>query len=120
MMRSFTIARAHLESHNPKKEETLMRVGVPREIKSDEYRVAMMPVGVEVLVKGGHQVFVETQAGSASGFPDEDYLKAGAMILPTAQEVFSSADMIVKVKEPQPAEIQMFRPGQIVFTYFHF
>ena len=97
-----------------------MRVGVPKEIKSDEYRVAMMPVGVELMVKAGHQVFVEAQAGAASGFPDEDYLKAGAMILPSAAEIFSSADMIVKVKEPQPAEIQMFRPGQIVFTYFHF
>src|SRR5688572_14952039 len=97
-----------------------MRIGVPKEVKADEYRVAMMPVGVEMLVKAGHQVFVETNAGTGSGFADGDYIKAGAMMLPTAKEIFSSSDMIVKVKEPQPAEISMFRPGQIVFTYMHF
>jgi len=97
-----------------------MRVGVPREIKADEYRVGMMPVGAEVLVRAGHQVLVETQAGVASGFPDEAYKAAGAAIVPTAAEVFGGADMIVKVKEPQPPEIRLFRPGQIVFTYFHF
>src|SRR5207249_10856522 len=97
-----------------------MRVGVPREIKSDEYRVAMMPVGVELMVKAGHQVFFESQAGAASGFADEDYAKAGATILPSAKEVISSADLVVKVKEPQRPEIAIFRPGQIVFTYFHF
>jgi alanine dehydrogenase len=97
-----------------------MRIGVPKEVKPDEYRVAMLPVGVELLVKAGHQVFVEANAGTASGFPDSDYIKAGAMMLPTAKEIFGSADMIVKVKEPQTAEISMFRPGQIVFTYFHF
>ena len=97
-----------------------MRVGVPKEVKPDEYRAAMMPVGVEVLSKAGHQVFIETQLGVASGFPDEDYKKAGATILPTAADVFATADMIVKVKEPQPQEISMFKPGQIVFTYFHF
>jgi len=97
-----------------------MRIGVPREIKSDEYRVSMMPVGVEVLVKAGHQVFVETAAGSASGFPDEDYIKAGALIVPTHAEAISDVDMIIKVKEPQASEIKLFRPGQIVFTYFHF
>ncbi|HEY7115943.1 MAG TPA: alanine dehydrogenase [Tepidisphaeraceae bacterium] len=97
-----------------------MRVGVPKEIKSDEYRVAMMPVGAEVLTKAGHEVLVETHAGVGSGFADEDYIKAGAKIVATAREVFDAADMIVKVKEPQPVEIGMFRPGQIVFTYFHF
>ena len=97
-----------------------MRVGVPKEVKADEYRVAMMPVGAETLTKAGHQVFVQEQAGVASGFPDEEYVKAGATIVATAREVFDQADMIVKVKEPQPAEIGMFRPGQIVFTYFHF
>src|ERR1044071_892290 len=96
-----------------------MRVGVPKEIKPDEYRVALMPVGAELLVKAGHQVFIETQAGVASGFPDEQYQKAGAKILSSASEVFSSADMLIKVKEPQPQEISLFRPGQIVFTYFH-
>ena len=97
-----------------------MRVGVPKEIKSDEYRVGMMPVGAEALSKAGHEVFVETQAGIGSGFSDEDYTKVGAKIVPTAKDVFDRADMLVKVKEPQPAEISMFRPGQIVFTYFHF
>src|SRR5688572_4835324 len=96
-----------------------MRVGVPKEVKSDEYRVAMMPVGAELMRKNGHEVFVETRAGEGSGFPDEDYLKAGAKIVPTAQEVFENADMIVKVKEPQPQEISRFRPGQILFTYLH-
>jgi len=97
-----------------------MRIGVPKEVKPDEYRVAMMPVGVELLVKAGHQVFVEVNAGTASGFPDADYIKAGAMMLPNAKEIFAGSDMIVKVKEPQPSEISMFRPGQIVFTYMHF
>ncbi|HWE04679.1 MAG TPA: alanine dehydrogenase [Tepidisphaeraceae bacterium] len=97
-----------------------MRVGVPKEIKSDEYRVGMMPVGAAALVKGGHAVFVETSAGVASGFADADYIAAGAVIVPAAAEVFSRAEMILKVKEPQPDEIAMFRPGQIIFTYFHF
>ena len=97
-----------------------MRIGVPKEIKADEYRVAMMPVGAETLTKAGHQVFIETQAGAPSGFADEDYAKAGATIVPTAAEVFSKAEMIVKVKEPQPQEISMFHRGQVVFTYFHF
>src|SRR3954453_13829903 len=97
-----------------------MRVGVPKEIKSDEYRVAMMPVGAEVLTRQGHELLVETQAGVGSGFADEDYAKAGAKIIPTAKEIFDKGDLIIKVKEPQPVEIGMFRPGQIVFTYFHF
>jgi alanine dehydrogenase len=97
-----------------------MRVGVPKEIKSDEYRVALMPVGAEALVKSGHRVVIETQAGTASGFPDEDYRKVGAEIVATHQEAISSSEMIIKVKEPQPSEISLFKPGQIVFTYFHF
>jgi len=97
-----------------------MRVGVPREIKSDEYRVAMMPVGVELLTKAGHEVFVETNAGTGSGFADEDYTKAGAKIVNSAKEIFDKAEMLCKVKEPQASEIAMFRPGQVVFTYFHF
>src|SRR5688572_2375804 len=97
-----------------------MKVGVPKEIKQHEYRVAMMPVGAETLTRAGHQVFVETQAGAASGFPDEQYKAAGATILPKLEDVFAQAEMIVKVKEPQPREIARFRPGQIVFTYFHF
>jgi alanine dehydrogenase len=97
-----------------------MRVGVPKEIKADEYRVAMIPSGVEQLVRAGHEVYVEHNAGVGSGFSDADYARAGATLLPTAAEVFARADMIVKVKEPQPAEIGMFRPGQVAFTYFHF
>jgi alanine dehydrogenase len=97
-----------------------MRVGVPKEIKSDEYRVAMMPVGVELLTRAGHQVMVETNAGVGSGFADEDYTKAGAKIAKTAAEVFDWAEMLVKVKEPMTGEIGMFKPGQCVFTYFHF
>jgi alanine dehydrogenase len=97
-----------------------MRVGVPKEVKSDEYRVAIMPVGAELLVKAGHEVFVESQAGVGSGFGDEAYLKAGATIVQTPQEVFQNGELIIKVKEPQPQEIGLFRPGQIVFTYFHF
>src|SRR5687768_16697846 len=97
-----------------------MRVGVPKEIKSDEYRVALMPVGAETLTKAGHEVLVEEHAGVSSGFPDDAYVKAGARIVPTAKEIFDAADMIVKVKEPQAGEIGMFRPGQIIFTYFHF
>src|SRR5215210_4130655 len=96
-----------------------MRVGVPKEVKADEYRVGMMPVGADQLVRAGHSVVVETQAGVASGFPDEDYVRAGAAIARSADEVFGGAEMIVKVKEPQPAEIARFRPGQVVFTYFH-
>jgi alanine dehydrogenase len=97
-----------------------MRVGVPKEIKSDEYRVGMMPVGAEALVKAGHEVMVEAGAGTSSGFPDEAYQAVGARLVPNRDEIFSRADMIVKVKEPQPEEIGRFRPGQIVFTYFHF
>jgi alanine dehydrogenase len=96
-----------------------MRVGVPKEVKSDEYRVGLMPVGAEGLVKAGHQVFVEAGAGTASGFPDDEYAKVGATTVPTADEAYA-ADMVVKVKEPQPAEISRFRPGQVIFTYFHF
>jgi alanine dehydrogenase len=97
-----------------------MRVGVPKEIKSDEYRVAMMPVGVELLTKAGHEVMVEASAGVGSGFADEDYAKAGARIVDGAKEIFEKSDMLVKVKEPMPSEIGMFRPGQVIFTYFHF
>jgi alanine dehydrogenase len=96
-----------------------MRVGVPKEIKPDEYRVAMMPVGVELMVKNGHEVTVETHAGDGSGFADDDYIKAGATIVKTHEEAFAAADLIVKVKEPMPTEIALFRPGQVVFTYFH-
>ncbi len=97
-----------------------MKIGVPREVKPDEYRVAMMPAGVETLRRAGHTVFMQTQAGTGSGFADDDYTAAGATILPDAPSVFSCADLIVKVKEPQAQEIDLFKRGQMVFTYFHF
>ncbi|MDR0510124.1 MAG: alanine dehydrogenase [Rikenellaceae bacterium] len=96
-----------------------MKVGIPREIKNNESRVSLTPGGAQALVHGGHTVYVETNAGRNSGFPDEAYIKAGATILPTAAEVFAVADMIVKVKEPIPVEYPLIRPGQLLFTYFH-
>ena len=97
-----------------------MLIGVPREVKTDEYRVAMLPVGVEELTRAGHKVLVESAAGMGSGISDEMYATNGATIVATANEVWSAADLIVKVKEPQPAEWPLLRPGQLVFTYFHF
>lgn len=97
-----------------------MHIGVPREVKPDEYRVAMLPVGVDELTRAGHKVLVEAGAGLGSGIADETYAANGATIVASAADVWSSADMIVKVKEPQPAEWPLMRPGQIVFTYFHF
>jgi alanine dehydrogenase len=79
-----------------------------------------MPVGAEMLGRAGHEVLIERQAGAASGFPDEEYARAGAKIVDSLEDVIGAADMVVKVKEPQPKEIGLFRPGQIVFTYFHF
>src|SRR5690554_3427042 len=97
-----------------------MIVGVPREIKRDEYRVAMLPVGVEELVRQGHRVLVEVGAGLGSGLADHDYLRAGAQLAPDAAHIFAEADLIVKVKEPQPEEYKLIRPGQVIFAYFHF
>ncbi|HRP62193.1 MAG TPA: alanine dehydrogenase [Phycisphaerales bacterium] len=97
-----------------------MIVGVPTEVKRDEYRVGMRPVGAEMLVKRGHTVLVQQGAGVGSGFPDEQYDAAGAKLVPSADEVWAKADMIVKVKEPQPQEIPHIRENQTVFTYFHF
>ncbi len=97
-----------------------MRVGVPSEVKADEYRVGLLPVGVDLLTQRGHTVCIQSGAGEGSGYSDEDYRKAGGEILPTADEVWASSDMIVKVKEPQPEEWPRMREGQIVFTYFHF
>jgi alanine dehydrogenase len=96
-----------------------MIIGVPRETLQDEYRVAMLPVGVEEMIRAGHQVVVEAGAGLGSGLADHEYLRAGAE-LSSAEEVFERSEMIVKVKEPQPAEWDLIRPGQIIFTYFHF
>ncbi|MEI8379463.1 MAG: alanine dehydrogenase [Planctomycetota bacterium] len=97
-----------------------MLIGVPREVKTDEYRVAMLPVGVEELTHGGHKVLVESGAGVGSGITDEMYAANGATIVSSAAEVWAAADLIVKVKEPQATEWPMLRPGQMVFTYFHF
>lgn len=97
-----------------------MMIGVPREVKQDEYRVGMIPAGVEELTRAGHRVFVETQAGVGSGIPDDQYAAAGAEICPTAADVWGQADLIVKVKEPQSGEWPLLRAGQLVFTYFHF
>ncbi|MBK8206090.1 MAG: alanine dehydrogenase [Planctomycetes bacterium] len=97
-----------------------MIVGVPREIKDHEYRVGMVPAGVHALVESGHKVLVEIGAGLGSGILDDDYEAAGAKLVATAKEVFDGADMIVKVKEPQPVEYGMIRKGQIVYTYFHY
>ncbi|MEM8875692.1 MAG: alanine dehydrogenase [Planctomycetota bacterium] len=97
-----------------------MKIGVPREVKSDEYRIALMPVGAALLTKAGHSVQIQSDAGTASGFPDEAYEAAGATIVHDVDALFAEADMIMKVKEPQPEEIQRFKPGQVIFTYFHF
>ncbi|MCC9603704.1 alanine dehydrogenase [Stieleria sp. JC731] len=97
-----------------------MIIGVPKEIKSDEYRVSMLPVGVEELVTRGHKVIVEESAGLGSGLLDEDYVRAGATLATSGAEVFEKADLIVKVKEPQASEYGLIKPGQAVFTYFHF
>jgi alanine dehydrogenase len=97
-----------------------MLIGVPREVKTDEYRVAMLPVGAEELTRAGHKVLVETGAGVGSGISDEMYATNGATIVNTANEVWSAADLIVKVKEPQANEWPLIRPSQLIFTYFHF
>ncbi len=96
-----------------------MIIGVPKEIKNHEYRVGMIPSSVRELVSHGHQVFVETNAGGGIGFSDDDYIAAGASILPTAADVFAQAEMIVKVKEPQAVERALLKEGQILFTYLH-
>ncbi len=96
-----------------------MRIGVPKEIKNHEYRVGLTPESVAELVANGHELFVETQAGAGIGAADDIYEAAGAKILPTASDVFDTAEMIVKVKEPQAVERAMLKPGQILYTYLH-
>jgi alanine dehydrogenase len=97
-----------------------MIVGVPKEVKTDEYRVAMTPVGVEELTRAGHTVLIETGAGQGSGITDEQYAQHGAAIVPDGTTIWHQADLVVKVKEPLPEEWPLMRPSQIVFTYFHF
>jgi alanine dehydrogenase len=96
-----------------------MIVGVPREVKDHEARVGLVPSGALALVEAGHEVLVETRAGQASSLPDSQYMEAGAKIVSTASEVWSAADLVVKVKEPQPSEYAYLRPGLILFTYLH-
>jgi len=97
-----------------------MIVGIPREVKADEYRVALLPVGAELLTQDGHTVLLERGAGLGSGFDDADYEAAGATLVGAAEEVYARSDLIVKVKEPQEAEIARLRRGQTVFCYCHF
>lgn len=97
-----------------------MIVGVPKETKAHEYRVGMLPVGVEELSRGGHTVLVQRGAGQGSGVRDTEYERAGGHIVDEPAEIFGRAELVVKVKEPQPEEIRLLRPGQVVFTYFHF
>jgi alanine dehydrogenase len=97
-----------------------MIIGVPKEIKTNENRIALVPGGAEALVQAGHTVVVETTAGDGSGFPDEAYVNAGAQILGTADDVWKRADMIMKVKEPIAVEWPRMRKDQVIFTYFHF
>jgi alanine dehydrogenase len=96
-----------------------MLIGVPKEIKNHEYRVGLTPSSARELIHLGHEVIIETKAGKGAGFEDDHYVNAGAKISQSASDVFSKADMIIKVKEPQPVECQMLRPEQIIFTYLH-
>ena len=97
-----------------------MLIGVPKEIKTNENRVALLPVGAELLKAHGHEVWVETNAGAGSGSSDEDYRQAGAKIVASPAEIYGKVDMIMKVKEPLPSEYPLLRAGQLIFTYFHF
>jgi alanine dehydrogenase len=96
-----------------------MLIGVPKEVKSHEYRVGLLPGSVRETVHHGHQVLVESGAGAGVGFDDEAYRRAGARIAAAPAEIFAAAEMIVKVKEPQPPEIAHLKPGQVLFTYLH-
>jgi alanine dehydrogenase len=96
-----------------------MRIGVPAELNSNEYRVAITPAGVHELARAGHQVLVEAGAGAGSSLPDEDFAAAGAAVIPTADDVWDAAELVLKVREPVPAEYQRMRPGQVLFTYLH-
>ncbi len=96
-----------------------MIIGVPKEIKSWENRVSLTPSGAKTLIENGHKIFVQTTAGLGSGFTDEEYEAIGAIILPSIEEVYKKAEMIIKVKEPQPSEYGLMREGQLIFTYLH-
>ena len=96
-----------------------MIIGVPKEIKTKEDRVAITPQGVKSLVSQGHKVIIEKSAGVGSGFTDEEYISQGATIVVSPENVYSQADIIVKVKEPQPSEFKLLKKNQILFTYLH-
>tara|TARA_R110002072_G_scaffold64203_2_gene159385 strand:- start:230114 stop:231220 length:1107 start_codon:yes stop_codon:yes gene_type:complete len=96
-----------------------MKIGVPKEIKNNENRVGLVPAGVRQLVTDGHELFVETTAGEGIGISDEEFIAAGAKILPSLEDVFEESTMIIKVKEPQPREIALLRPHHILYTYLH-
>jgi len=96
-----------------------MLIGVPKEIKNNENRIGLTPAGAEALVKAGHQVLVEQGGGLGSGFADEDYVAVGASITADKKQLFTDAEMIIKVKEPLPDEYDLFHEGQILFTYLH-
>ena len=96
-----------------------MKVGVPTEIKTDEYRVSLTPAGVRELADRGHEVLIQSGAGVGSTIPDEEYTAQGARIVPDAQSVFDEAEMILGVKEPQPVEVEMLSPDHLLFTYLH-
>ena len=97
-----------------------MIIGLPKEIKNNENRVALTPAGAKTLIQKGHKVFAEINAGVNSGFSNEEYEKAGVEMLSTPAEVYARAEMIIKVKEPIESEYELIRPDQLVFTYFHF
>jgi len=97
-----------------------MIIGVPKEIKNNENRVALTPAGAQELVKRGHEVYVQATAGIGSGFPDDIYISAGAKILPTIEDTYAIAEMIMKVKEPIKPEYSLIKEDQLLFTYFHF
>jgi alanine dehydrogenase len=99
---------------------TIMVIGIPKEIKNNENRVGMTPGGVHELVKRGHTVYIQQAAGSNSGFSDEEYIAVGAKVLPSIEDVYAMAEMIVKVKEPIEPEYKLIKKGQLLFTYFHF
>ena len=97
-----------------------MKIGIPKEVKNNENRVSLTPGGAQTLVQRGHEVYIQTNAGINSGFSDEAYSKVGTKILPTAEEIYAGAEMIIKVKEPLESECKIIRPHQLLFAYFHF
>ncbi|MFT6552523.1 MAG: alanine dehydrogenase, partial [Zhongshania marina] len=96
-----------------------MQIGIPKEIKAQEYRVGLIPTAVAGLVSAGHKVFIEREAGLGSGYSDDEYLAAGAQISPSAAALYQDAELIVKVKEPQPSEVSMLQPRHRLFCYLH-